>query len=129
MEHDAAQQSILVVEDESIIRMMAVDMFEDAGFHVLEASTGEKALDLIKTCHMTGLFTDVQLDQSMDGFYLARLVHDAHPEMPIIVVSGHCVPKSGELPKGARFIAKPYDPSVVTDALREMISAADAKSG
>ena len=114
---------ILVVEDESLVRMMAVDMFEEAGFTVVEASSGEKALRLLEECeNLTALFTDVDLANSIDGLYLARVVHEAHPDMPIIVVSGQYVAKNGDLPKGARFIGKPYDPQLVTATLSEMIS-------
>ena len=126
MADNSTRPSILVVEDESLVRMMAVDMFEEAGFHVLEASTGEKALKLLEEYgDLSALFTDVELANDIDGFYLARVVHDAHPDMPIIVVSGQCVAKNGDLPKGARFIGKPYDPDVVTAMLNEMISQAE----
>lgn len=118
--------SILVVEDESLVRMMAVDMFETAGFQVLEASSGEKALKLVEECgDLSVLFTDVDLANHIDGFHLSRVVHDAHPEMHIIVVSGQYVAKKGDLPEGARFIGKPYDPDVVTATLNEMILAAN----
>ena len=118
--------SILVVEDESLIRMVAVDMFEEAGFQVLEASTGERALKLLEECgDLSALFTDVELANGIDGFYLARVAHNSHPEMPIIVVSGQCVAKNGDLPKGTRFIGKPYDPDVVTSTLNEMIAASE----
>lgn len=127
MKTDKPRQSILVVEDEAIVRLMAVDMFEEAGFQVLEASTGERALDLIKTCDLAALFTDVDLANSIDGFYLARVVHDSHPDTPIIVVSGQREARDGQLPEGAHFIGKPYDPEAVTAALTEMIAAADAK--
>lgn len=130
MTENEPRPSILVVEDESLVRMMAVEMFEDAGFHVLEASSGERALKLLaKSGELSALFTDVNLANDMDGFYLARIVHDTHPDMHIIVVSGQCVAKAGDLPKGARFIGKPYDPDVVTQTLNEMISIADQKSG
>lgn len=121
--------SILVVEDEALVRMMAIDMFEDAGFHVLDASTGEKALKLLEECGApSALFTDVELANTIDGFQLARIVHDSHPDMPIIVVSGQCVARNGDLPEGARFIGKPYDPEVVTATLNEMIASATSRN-
>lgn len=117
---------ILVVEDESLVRMMAVDIFEEAGFKVVEASSGEQALRLLEECEsLTALFTDVDLANSIDGFYLARVVHEAHPDMPIIIVSGQYVAKNGDLPAGARFIPKPYNPELVTATLNEMISPAN----
>lgn len=116
---------ILVVEDESLIRMLAVDMFEEAGFRVVEASNGEKALRLVEECgSLTALFTDVELSNSIDGLYLARVVHEAHPETPIIVVSGQYIAKQGDLPDKARFIGKPYDPELVMRTLNDMVSQA-----
>ena len=116
------RQSILVVEDESLVRMMAVDMFEDAGFHVIEASTGERAIELIQQCNeLAALFTDVDLANTIDGFSVARIAHQTQPDMPIIVVSGHRVAKSSDLPPGARFIGKPYNPHNVTAILKEML--------
>lgn len=123
-----ALPSILVVEDESLVRMMAVDMFEAQGFKVLEASTGAKALELLDECgDLSALFTDVELANGIDGFHLARVAHNTHPEMPIIVVSGRCTAKNGDLPKGTRFIGKPYAPEVVTSALNEMISKSERR--
>lgn len=127
MPPENVKNAVLVVEDEAIVRLMAVDMFEEAGFKVIEAATGEKALELIKTCDLAALFTDVELANSIDGFYLARVVHNTHPDVPIIVVSGQCKARDGEMPQGARFIGKPYDPEAVTNALTQMIAAADAK--
>lgn len=129
MTENERRPSILVVEDESLVRMMAVDMFEDAGFSVLEAATGERALDLIRDCDLSALFTDVELANAIDGFYLARVVHNTHPNLPIVVVSGQRAARDGELTEGARFISKPYDPEVVTATLHEMIAAAEEKSG
>lgn len=118
------RQSILVVEDESLVRMMAVDMFEDAGFHVIEASTGERAIELIQQCNeLAALFTDVDLANTIDGFSVARIAHQTQPDMPIIVVSGHRVAKSSDLPPGARFIGKPYNPHNVTAILKEMLTS------
>lgn len=127
MDHDKSKPPILVVEDEAIVRLMAVDMFEEAGFQVIDAATGERALELIKSCKLTALFTDVDLANSIDGFYLARVVHEAHPTTPIIVVSGQRSAKAGDLPDGARFIGKPYNPESVTTALAEMIAAPKPK--
>lgn len=117
--------SILVVEDESLVRLMAVEMLEDAGFRVFEAHNGESALRILaEHVDLSALFTDVELANGINGFHLARIFHDTRPEMPIIVVSGQFTAKDGDLPKGSRFIGKPYEPDAVTAALREMIDSA-----
>ena len=130
MAENAPRPSILVVDDESLVRSMAVDMFEEAGFHVLEASSGEKALSLIQSCDgLAALFTDVELGNSIDGIYLARVVHGEHPGAAIMVVSGQHVARNGELPRGARFLAKPYDPDAVTKTLHAMLASDGGKRG
>lgn len=127
MTSDRTEPLILVVEDEAIVRLMAVDMFEEAGFQVIEAASGEKALALINSCNLAALFTDVELANSIDGFDLARAVRNTHPDAPIIVVSGQRRAKDGDLPEGACFFAKPYAPDHMVTTLKIMIAAADAK--
>ncbi|WP_457093912.1 response regulator [Microvirga sp. P5_D2] len=64
---------ILLVEDELLVRITAVDEMEDAGFHVLEAANADAALAVLETCseEVQVLFTDVHMPGSMDGMALA----------------------------------------------------------
>ncbi len=114
--------SVLVVEDESLVRMMAVDMFEEAGFHVLESSSGERALSVLKANPaISSLFTDIELSGSMNGVSLAKVVHDHYPDMAIIVVSGRASPLSDALPVKSRFIGKPYDLAHVLVTMKTLL--------
>ncbi|GAC1574723.1 MAG: response regulator [Sphingomicrobium sp.] len=117
----ATKLSILVAEDETLLRMMATDMFEDAGFKVVEASSGEAAVDLLKAAPIAALFTDVELFGKMDGLELAWIAHNRDPEAAILVVSGRQLPKPEELPPGALFISKPYDLKRVLQSLEKLI--------
>lgn len=115
--------SVLVVEDESLVRMLAVDMFENAGFHVIESTSGERALELLKANPNIGsLFTDVELAGPMNGVSLARVIHDKHPDIAIIVVSGRTSPLPATLPTNAHFISKPYDEVHVLRTLNGLLS-------
>jgi CheY-like chemotaxis protein len=106
--------SILVVEDETLLRMMAVDMFEDAGFTVFEAESGEEgAKALAANDAIDALFTDVEMPGSIDGIMLAGIAHDLHPRVKILVVSGRATPSAQSLPPGAKFVGKPYDNQTV----------------
>ncbi|WP_404712868.1 response regulator [Sphingomonas sp. MMS24-J13] len=106
--------TILVVEDETLLRMMAVDMFEDAGFTVFEAKSGaEGAQILADNDSIGGLFTDVEMPGEVDGFELARIAHVSHPSVAIMVVSGRAAPQGHDLPPGAKFVGKPYDTQAV----------------
>jgi two-component system, response regulator PdtaR len=118
-------QAILVVEDESLLRTVAADMFEYAGYRVLEAPTGEQALALIESGEpISGLFTDIELPGDLDGVALAKIAHDRSPDTAILVVSGRRYPDDSDLPPGAVFLGKPYDFNHVIKTLDGMIGPA-----
>src|SRR3954469_10335356 len=110
---------ILVVEDEVLVRMVAADVLSDAGFTVLESASAEEALRLLEIRpDVQVLFTDVNMPGALDGLGLAQAVHNRSPGIGILIGSGRIRPGPGELPPGTRFIAKPYAPSALTDAIR-----------
>jgi two-component system, response regulator PdtaR len=114
--------SILVVEDESLLRMDAVDMLEEAGYHVIEAATGEEgAAKLDNDTPLAGLLTDVQMPGAIDGLALARITHEMHPNAVILVVSGRIRPTTEQLPPGATFLGKPYSGRAVLQLLDRMV--------
>jgi CheY-like chemotaxis protein len=80
---------VLVVEDELMLRMRAVDIVEDAGFVPLEALNADEAIQILESRDdIAVLFTDIQMPGSMDGLRLAHLVHSRWPHIKIILVSG-----------------------------------------
>jgi len=114
--------SILVAEDESLLRMVAVDMLEAAGFHVIEVESGDEGAEILASGQeIAGLVTDIQMPGLIDGCALAQITHDRHPRAVILIVSGNRVPNSDELPSGARFIGKPYDMGNVLRTLEQML--------
>ncbi|MBP2448650.1 response regulator [Rhizobium leguminosarum] len=101
---------VLVVEDEPLVRMFAVDFVEDAGFDVLEAADANQAVAILEArTDIRIVFTDVDMPGSMDGMKLARAVRDRWPPIEIIIVSGHKRPVDDDLPARAVFFPKPYD--------------------
>src|SRR4051794_38641536 len=110
---------ILLVEDEVLVRMVAVDVLEGAGFTVLESTNAEEALRLLESRpDVQVLFTDVNMPGALDGLGLAQSVHERSPGVDILIGSGRIRPDPGELPPGTQFIAKPYAPAALTDAVR-----------
>jgi two-component system, response regulator PdtaR len=100
---------ILVVEDEPLIRMVAVDCLEDLGFQVLEAGSASEAWAIVlELPQLWALFTDVEMPGPMDGVALAHLTRLAFPEAHVLVSSGRRLPKKEQLPTRTRFLAKPY---------------------
>jgi CheY-like chemotaxis protein len=112
---------ILVVEDEFLVRMIAVQVAEDSGFEVLSAGTADEAIKILESrSDIRLVFTDVNMPGSMDGLRLAHAVRNRWPPLELILTSGHSHIQSHELPDGSRFFAKPYDIHALSQAFQEM---------
>jgi CheY-like chemotaxis protein len=119
-----APGAILIVEDEALVRAAALGVFANAGYRVIEAVSGEEAVEVLEgDCDVQLLFTDVNLMGLLEGLPLARQVHDRWPHIRIIVVSGQAMPQPCELPAGSRFYRKPYDAETMVRHVREMTAA------
>lgn len=115
------QVSVLVVEDEALLRMGISDFLDDQGFRVLEASDAHEAIAMLsKHPEITVLFTDVDMPGGMDGLRLAAAVRDRWPPVKIIVTSGHRKAEAADMPEGAVFFSKPYNPDVVAATVRQL---------
>ena len=113
---------ILVVEDEAIIRMEAVQMLEDAGFAVVEACNADDALVILDSrTDVRVVFTDIHMPGTWDGMRLARIVRGRWPPIHLIVTSGLMSPDPDDLPPNGRFIRKPYDLAHVVATIRELL--------
>src|SRR3954463_3076741 len=96
---------VLVVEDEFLLRMNAVDMIAAAGFEVIEAANADEAIAiLVNRRDITVVFTDIQMPGSMDGLKLARAVRGRWPPIKIVATSGHVDVGETDLPDGGRFL-------------------------
>jgi CheY-like chemotaxis protein len=112
---------ILIVEDEALIRLGAVQMLEDAGFATVEAGNADDAIKVLELRSDIGvIFTDIDMPGTLDGMRLARFVRGRWPPIHIIVTSGLTCPAGGDLPANGRFIPKPYRPEHVISAIREL---------
>lgn len=101
---------ILVVEDEAILRLHAVELLKEAGFATLEASQAEEALEVLgRNPEVSVLFTDIDMPGRLDGLQLARRVHELRPDIQLILTSGQRPPASRDIPDDGRFVPKPYD--------------------
>jgi CheY-like chemotaxis protein len=117
---DSTKISVLIVEDEPLIRMGAVKIIEDAGFEVIEAARADEAIRILE-CRgdIRVVITDIHMPGSMDGLKLAHAVRNRWPPIKIIVTSARDLITEKDLPEGGRFFAKPFDPIEITGALRE----------
>ena len=116
----AKTPAILIVEDEPLVRLCAVDAVAAAGFEVVEAASADEAIRILECrSDIRVVFTDVQMPGSMDGLKLAHAVRNRWPPIKIMVTSGRELVAEDDLPEGGRFFGKPYDPTEICKALRE----------
>jgi two-component sensor histidine kinase len=121
-QHSAAKPAVLVVEDEMMLRLRAVDIVEDAGFSPLQAVNADDALALLESrSDIKLLFTDIQMPGSMDGLKLAYAVHERWPAIKIILVSGQVSLTEDDRPADSRFFGKPLKAKHMIAELQEMI--------
>ena len=93
---------VLVVEDDPLLRMLAVEVVEEAGFIAIEARDADEAVILLESrIDIALLFTDINMPGSMDGLKLAHAVRDRWPPIKILVVSGKRQLQSSDLPSNS----------------------------
>jgi len=116
---------VLVVEDEMLLRMRAVDMVEDAGYVSVEAVDADEAFAILQSrSDIALLFTDIQMPGSMDGLQLAHAVYERWPLIKIILVSGELKLSSSLIPRDSRFFGKPLVSSQMIAEMQNMIDLA-----
>jgi CheY-like chemotaxis protein len=116
---------VLIVEDEILIRMNAVQMLEDAGYVALEASNADEAIELLESrSDIRAIFTDINMSGSMDGLKLAHFIRGRWPPIRLIVTSGLKMPADAELPQKSLFIRKPYNNAHVVAMFQELLAPA-----
>lgn len=114
--------TVLVVEDETIIRLAMVSDMEQAGFSVAEARNADEAIAILEhRPDIHAIFSDIQMPGSMDGIDLANLVARRWPEKRIVMTSGAGGPRPDRLPAQSRYVAKPYESRQVVAAIASIV--------
>jgi CheY-like chemotaxis protein len=118
----ATSPTILVVEDDAIVRMLIVDVLEELEFTVVEAADAEEALKKVEDTHQVIdlMMTDVGLPD-MDGKQLATKVRELRPTLPILFASGYA--ETIDVPPGMQVIAKPFSIDQLRDKVKSMLPA------
>lgn len=118
----AEQTTVLVVEDEFLVRLDIAAYLRDTGLIVLEAANADEAIQVLeKRSDIRVVFTDINMPGSMDGLRLAEFVRNRWPPIKLIVASGLVSILETELPSNSRFIRKPYQGAQVADAIAELV--------
>ena len=122
LDHTLLPTVVLVVEDEMLLRMRAVDMVEDAGYVPVEAVDADVALAILQSrSDIALLFSDIQMPGSMSGLQLAVAVHERWPKIKIILASGQLKLSQSEIPENSRFFGKPLDAVEMIAEIRGML--------
>lgn len=117
------QPTVLVVDDEYLIRGVLSEILTDSGFNVLAAESVAQAIHLLsQPSYVDAVFSDIKMP-GMDGFALAKWVHENRPDTPVILASGYCgkTNMAADL-CGAQFLRKPYDFDHIVQQLRETVA-------
>jgi DNA-binding response OmpR family regulator len=121
----APPPSILVVEDDVLIRSVVSMFLRDCGFQVVEAGTADEAIRVLEAGIAVDIvFSDVNMPGSLDGVGLAKWLRRERPGLRIILTSG--VPRqaseAGELFEHGPFLAKPYDHAELERRIRALLA-------
>jgi CheY-like chemotaxis protein len=117
--------TVLVVDDEVLIRMVLSDYLQDCGFKVLEAGTAAEAITIIEAsaAPIDLVFSDVNMPGEQDGIALAQWVRTHHPAIPVLLTSGDekKAQMAGEICAKEEFLPKPYDHKLAVARVRTLI--------
>jgi CheY-like chemotaxis protein len=117
--------TVLVVEDEWIVRTAVADYLQDCGYRVLQAANADEALSALQTDHrIEVVFTDVQMPGSMDGFGLAQWVHRQRPGVKVILSSGvvRTTEWARDLCEDGPLMEKPYSHTELERRIRMLLA-------
>jgi CheY-like chemotaxis protein len=124
-QRESGSETILIVEDEVLIRLDVADYLRGCGYRVIEAGNAPEAIAILQSGRRIDLvFSDVQLPGSMDGFSLARWVRAHQPEVKVILTSGvaRSAQLAGELCVEGPLEKKPYDQRHLLERIRATLA-------
>jgi PAS domain S-box-containing protein len=128
----SANETILVVEDDTDVRTYGCDTLRELGYNVLEAKDGDAGLNLLDSQpHIKILFTDVGLPGGMNGRQLADEARRRKPHLRVLFTTGYArnaIVHDGRLDPGVELITKPYTQAALSMKLRDMLDASEGPS-
>ncbi len=117
---NAARPTLLVVEDEILIRMHISEELRGRNYRVFEAANADEALQILNSSSIDLVVTDIKMPGSIDGLELARRVRTTWPFIKIVILSAN-LPVAWELCADACF-EKPYSPVALLDAIDALLA-------
>ncbi len=116
--------TILLVEDEALIRMATAAMLEDEGYRVLEGKDAVNALAVLDTDpDIDIVITDVQMPGEIDGLELVEIISRKYPHILTLITSGRTSLNEAQQSGATKFLAKPYTAVAIQSALQAVLTA------
>lgn len=116
---DGGNPVVLVIEDEPVLRLEIVDLLEDDGFAVVEATGVENALHILETrLDIRIVYMDLDMPKGVDGVKIAAAIRDRWPPIEIVLTASRVDGARVKLPVRSRFFAKPINPARVMETVR-----------
>ncbi len=130
-EAPAGKETVLVVEDEDMVRRMAMRLLKSLGYTVLAVGSGKEALALAKSHEgpIDLLLTDVVMPR-MNGRELATKITKIRPEIKVLYASGYTknvIARHGVLDEGVQFVSKPYTLEMIGVRVRDVLDEDESK--
>lgn len=124
------QPHILVVDDETLVRMVVADILQQQGFAVVEAGNADEALLILEGREDIGaIVSDIRMPGRIDGVGLAAIVCTRWPKIATLLVSAYTAPMVGALPAGVGFMPKPVHESALVRTVEGMLEPGDSHTG
>jgi CheY-like chemotaxis protein len=114
------QRTVLIVEDEFLIRMVLADTLAGEGYDVVEAGDVPEAVAVLGKRKIDAVVTDVDMRGGLSGLDLARMISSTHMDIPVIIASGRHRLSADEFPRDTVLIPKPYGLDVIAAKVGEM---------
>lgn len=115
------QMSVLVVEDEVLIRLMIADALRSQGITVIEASNADEAMHVLQSVLAVQLLlTDIRMPSSLDGLALAHAARVARPGLKLIVASSQAADDE-VMNLADAFFSKPYDLNAIVNRVKSLL--------
>jgi len=121
----APPPTILVVEDDVLVRNLAAAYLRESGFEVIEATSADEAIRVLQAeVRVDIVFSDIQMPGSMDGVGLAHWVRRERPWLKVILTSGaaRTAKEAGDLCEHGPILAKPYDNAELERHIRSLLA-------
>jgi CheY-like chemotaxis protein len=122
---EAAGQTVLVVDDEPLIRLLVVEVLEELGFTAIEAGDGPSGLKILQSeARLDLLITDVGLPGGMNGRQMADAARETRPDLKVLFITGYAenaVVGHGHLDHGMHVMTKPFALEQLTERIKALI--------